>query len=324
MTKIILIRFTRMFTLMLALALLTFTLISLSPIDPVKAYFGSDSPATQAQVEVLEEKWGVNQPLYIQFSKWLSRIVRGDFGKSYLYRKPVSEILIKAFRNSFVLMMVSWILSGIIGYALGVISAFNRGKFIDRLIKLYCYALASIPSYVLGLVLLTVFGVWLSIFPVGLSEPIGIYSENVTFIQRLTHFALPCLTLSFLGVANVALHTREEMIKTLDSEFVMYSRSRGHSNRMIFLNHGLKNTLLPVVMIQFSYFSELFGGSALLEILFSYHGLGSVMTESGLKGDIPLLLGTIIISAIFVFTGNLIADIFSKVIDPRVKEGVQI
>lgn len=309
----------RMMLLILGLAILTFTLSYLSPIDPVQAYLGATEIVTPEQVARIEEQWGVNKPITEQFFHWISSLLSGDFGVSRLYRAPVIDVVMRAFTNSLILMMTSWVLSGLIGYALGVIAAFRSGKVLDKIIKTYCYILASIPSNVVGLIFLVVFGVLLKLFPIGLSSPIGILSTEVTLAQRLHHFVLPCITLSLLGIANVAMHTREETKKVLDSEYVLFAKTRGENNWEIFTNHCIRNTIIPILMLQFSYFSELFGGSALAEIVFAYHGLGSVMTQAGLKGDLPLLLGTILISSLFVFFGNFTADILAQVVDPRVR-----
>lgn len=313
----------RLVSLLLGLALLTFVLVSYSPLDPVQAYIGSNSEVTEAQLQALRARWGLEEPLPVRFWLWLTALLSGDFGISQFYQAPVLAVITKAFANSLVLMMVSWLLSGVMGYALGAWAAFRRGSLVDRVIRWYCYTLASTPSFVLGLILLIVFGVWLGWAPIGLSQPIGVMNADVSLVERVQHFILPCLTLSFLGVANVALHTREEMNQVLNSEYVLFGKARGLSRREIFWKHGLRNTVLPVLMLQFAYFSELFGGSALAEIVFSYHGLGSVMTEAGLHGDLPLLLGAILLSSLFVFFGNLIADILAATLDPRVRRSVR-
>ncbi|OKL51974.1 ABC transporter permease [Bowdeniella nasicola] len=313
------IRVLRMATLLLGLTLLTFVLIHYSPLDPIQAYVGSRNDVTDAQLEALRARWGLDEPLPTRFGLWITALASGDFGTSFLYHEPVLDVIIRAFLNSLVLMMVSWVLASLLGYALGVLAAFRRGRFLDRLIRWYAFTLVSVPSYVLGLVLLIVFGVWLQWFPIGLSTPVGMMSDDVTFADRLRHFVLPCLTLTFLGVANVALHTRETMNDVLTSDYVLFARARGLSDWRIFRAHGWRNSILPVTMLQFAYFSELFGGSALAEIVFSYHGLGSVMTKAGLHGDVPLLLGTVIIASLFVFFGNLCADIVAEVVDPRVR-----
>ncbi|MDK4501316.1 ABC transporter permease [Fusobacterium necrophorum] len=316
--KKIYIRFLRMIALLLGLALLIFILAYFSPIDPIQAYLAQDANVTPEQVANLREHWGLDKPLYQQFFRWLSSILQGDFGISRLYHAPVLSIVKQAFLNSFMLMMVSWIFSGVLGFILGSLAAFHHGGKIDRFIRWYSYTLVSVPANVMGLVLLIIFGVWFRIFPVGLSSPIGILYENVTFLQRLHHFILPALTLTFLGIAYSTMHTRRLMITVLNSDYVLFAKARGDDSWQIFKKHVFKNSVIPVTIVQFAGFGELFGGSALAENVFAYHGLGSVMTQAGLKGDLPLLLGTALISSLFVFCGNTIADVLSEILDPRI------
>jgi peptide/nickel transport system permease protein len=319
MLKKILLRFIRMAALLVGLSVLTFSLIHISPIDPITAYVSSDSSLSQDQLDKLKEYWGVDKSPVEQYFSWAKAILHGDFGTSKLYRVPVITIIKNRFAISVVLMGTSWVVSGILGYILGAIAAMNRGKILDRFIKWYSYVLVSTPTFLLALILLLVFSVWLGILPIGLTMPVGMVENDVAFADRVRHFILPALTLSLLGVANIAMHTREKMIDVLNTEYVIFARARGETKWQIFRNHGFRNSIIPAIAIQFAYFSELFGGSVLAEQVFAYPGLGSTLTTAGLRGDLPLLMGIIIISALFVFAGNLTADILNTVVDPRIK-----
>ncbi len=319
MAKTILIRIVRMVTLIIGLSILTFWLIHISPMDPVNAYVGGDSSASPEQIEKIREYWGIDKSPAEQYFSWARSLLQGNFGISKLYRSPVISIIKSRAMTSFALMGTAWVLSGSLGYLLGVVSAMNRGKPLDKVIKWYSYTLVSTPIFWLGLILLIVFAVWLRWFPVGLAAPAGVLDSEVLFIDRVRHFVLPALTLSILGVANIAMHTREKMIDILNTEYVLFAKARGESKWQIFINHGFRNSIIPAISLQFAYFGELFGGSVLAEQVFAYPGLGSTLTTAGLKGDIPLLMGIILISSLFVFMGNFIADILNMVVDPRIK-----
>jgi peptide/nickel transport system permease protein len=319
MLKKILLRFIRMAALLFGLSVLTFSLIHISPIDPITAYVSSDSSLSQEQLDKLKEYWGMDKSPLEQYFSWAKAMLRGDFGTSKLYRVPVINIIKNRFALSVVLMGTSWVVSGVLGYILGAVAAMNRGKILDRFIKWYSYVLVSTPTFLLALILLLVFSVWLGILPIGLTIPVGAVESDVAFADRIRHFILPALTLSLLGVANIAMHTREKMIDVLNTEYVIFAKARGETKWQIFRNHGFRNSIIPAIAIQFAYFSELFGGSVLAEQVFAYPGLGSTLTTAGLRGDLPLLMGIIIISALFVFTGNLTADILNTVVDPRIK-----
>lgn len=287
--------------------------------DPVNAYIGGDSSASPEQIEKFKQYWGVDKSPVEQYFSWAGSLLQGNFGTSLLYRSPVLDIIESRFLTSVALMGTAWLLSGVFGYALGVISAMNRGKMIDKVIKWYSYTLVSTPIFWMGLILLIVFAVWLQWFPVGMAVPAGVLESDVSFFDRVHHFVLPALTLSILGVANVAMHTREKMIDILNTEYIVFARARGERKWQLFINHGFRNSILPAISLQFAYFGELFGGSMLAEQVFAYPGLGSTLTTAGLKGDLPLMVGIILVSSLFVFAGNLIADILNKVVDPRMK-----
>ncbi|OMC86149.1 ABC transporter permease [Viridibacillus sp. FSL H7-0596] len=317
----ILMKGVRMATLLVAICFISFLLVKNSPIDPIQAYIGADMlKVGPEQREKIAEYWGLDQPVMVQFLSWGSAVLKGDLGTSMIFRRPVSEIIGERFLNSLVLMLAAWLLSGVIGFVMGVVAAMKKGTWIDRMIKWYCFTLASTPTFWMGLLILIVFAVWLGWFPVGMGVPAGVLSENVTMIDRIQHLILPVLTLSILGVANVALHTRQKLIDVLASDYVLFARARGEQGFVLFWRHGLRNVALPAITLQFAAFSELFGGAVLAEQVFSYSGLGQATVEAGLRGDVPLLLGLVIFSTIFVFVGNLLADLSYHVLDPRMKE----
>ncbi len=309
-------------TLLAAVSLLSFLLVKQSPIDPIQAYIGADlmrvSPEQRAQIEAY---WGLNEPMPVQFWNWARSVAGGDLGTSMIYRQPVSDVIGERFLNSIALMAAAWALSGTLGFALGVVAAMKRGTWLDRLIQGYCYMLASTPTFWMGLLLLMIFAVWLQWLPVGLGAPAGVAADEVTFMDRVRHLALPAMTLSVVGVANVALHTRQKLSEVLDSDYVLFARARGESGFTLFRRHGLRNIALPAITLQFASFSELFGGAVLAEQVFSYPGLGQATVDAGLRGDVPLLLGLVLFSAMFVLVGNLAADGLYRLVDPRIREG---
>ncbi|MEK3885982.1 ABC transporter permease [Bacillus sp. FSL K6-3431] len=315
----------RMATLLFAICLISFLLIKNSPIDPIQAYIGADMlKVGPEQREKIAEYWGVNQPVTVQFLNWGSALLKGDLGTSMIFRRPVADIIGERFLHSLTLMMTAWTLSGIIGFAMGVISAMKKDTWLDRLIKWYCYTLASTPTFWMGLLVLIVFAVWLRWFPIGMGVPAGVLMEDVTMLDRIKHLILPAITLSMVGVANVALHTRQKLIDVLASDYVLFARARGERGFLLFWRHGLRNVALPAITLQFAAFSELFGGAVLAEQVFSYPGLGQATVEAGIRGDVPLLLGLVIFSTLFVFIGNLLADLIYLVLDPRMREGRSI
>lgn len=273
------------------------------------------------QREKIAEYWGLNDPPIQQFFNWGKNLLQGDMGTSLIYRSPVYDVLGERFFVSFALMAVAWILSGVFGYILGIIAGIKEGTFIDRMIKGYCFTLASTPAFWLGLLLLIVFSVWLGLFPIGLSIPAGMLTEDVSFFERIKHLILPAITLSIVGVPHIALHTRQKLIDVMNSEYVRFAKAKGERGFKLLSRHGLRNVSLPAISVHFATFGELFGGAVLAEQIFAYPGLGQAVVQAGLGGDVPLLLGIVIFSTIFVFAGNFIADLLYRIVDPRLRRG---
>lgn len=311
----------RMLLLLLGVSLAAFLLMSASPLDPLQTNVGQAAlgSMSQEQIAKLEEYWGVNTPPAQRYLNWLGDFLRGDMGTSLLYRAPVSQVIGQRLANSLWLMLFAWIISGVLGLLLGVIAGANRGRLPDKIIRGYCLFISSTPTFWLALILLIVFAVWLKVLPIGLSIPIGADAASVTLADRLRHAVLPALTLSITGVSNIALHTREKMADIMESDYVLFARARGESRRSIILRHGLRNVALPAITLQFAAISEVFGGSVLVEQVFSYPGLGQAAVTAGLGSDMPLLLGITVISAAIVFGGNLIADLLYGIVDPKIR-----
>lgn len=311
----------KMLALLLAVSILAFVLVSASPVDPVQQYIlGLGSAISAEQRAQIEAYWGADVPPAERYVSWLRDVLRGDLGQSSLYRRAVADVIGERFLNSLALMLCAWVLAGVIGFAVGCVMGLHQNRAADQILKKLCYVLSSVPTFWLGLVFLLVFSVWLGWFPVGFSAPVGVLSSQVTLWQKLHHLLLPALTLSLTSFASIALHTRQKLVEVLSSDYVLFARARGETPRQILRRHGLRNILLPALTLQFASFAELFGGSVLAENVFSYPGLGSAAAAAGLQGDVPLLLGITLFSALFVSVGNLIADLLYGAVDPRVRE----
>ncbi len=315
-------RLARTATILAAVAALSFTLASFSPIDPVDAYMGPRILTIgPGQRELIAERWGLHQPPLVRFAKWAGNLLSGDFGQSLIYNEPVSQVIAKRFRTSLWLMGCAWTLSGLLGYALGIFAGLFRDSPFDRATRLYAYVLASTPAFWIGLVLLSIFSVSLGWTPICCAAPPGLTAENVGLGQRIHHLILPALTLSVIGVAQITLHVREKMLDVMQSEYALYAKAMGETRWGFVTGHALRATALPALTVQFASLGELFGGSVLAEQVFSYPGLGKATVEAGLRGDIPLLLGVAIFSALFVCAGNMIADALYFAVDPRIRAG---
>lgn len=311
-------------TLLLAVSIISFMLANASPIDPETRYRLSHPGVSDENVEKMREYWGVDEPPLERYLGWLGGILKGDWGTSTSYRQPVLDVIGARFKTSLALMLTAWVFSGLLGFSVGCLMGVFRGRWLDRIVKRVCLFMCSVPTFWIGLVFLAVFAAALGWFPFGLAVPPGVSPESVTVAQRIHHLILPALTLSFLSFANLALHTREKLIDVYDSDYALFARARGESDVKILFRHGIRNALIPAITMQFASFGELFGGSVFAETIFSYPGLGAAVAAAGTgASDMPLFLGIVMFSACFIFTGNLIANILTQVIDPRTKEGAK-
>ncbi|MFN3635050.1 MAG: ABC transporter permease [Rhizobium rhizophilum] len=314
----------RLVLVLLTVAIVAFALAKHSPVDPINAYLGADiARVGPEQRALIAEKWGLDQPAITQFWRWAENLARGDLGYSMTYNAPVADVLVTRFQASLPLMGLAWLLSGVLGFALGVLAGAFAGSWADRIIRVYSYVLASTPTFWLAIMLLVVFAVGLNWAPICCATPIGVVPEDVTVLDRVRHLALPLVTLTVLGVAQIALHTRAKMVEIMQSDYALYAKAQGASRMDIALRHGARNAALPAVTVLFASLGELFGGSVLAEQVFAYPGLGKATVEAGIRGDVPLLLAITLALTFVVFLGNSIADLLYRIVDPRMSRGAK-
>lgn len=307
-------------SLIVAVSALTFFLAKSSPLDPVDAYFDADSMADASQRAALAHKWGLDEPVLLQYWRWWANALQGDLGTSLMLNRPVLTIIGDGLANSWLLLFTAWLASGIIGGIFGVVSARYEGSIVDLVIRSTCYVFATVPTFWFAMVVLLVFAVWLGWFPIGMSTPIGSTAAQTSLGERIQHMLLPALTLSVIGISSITLQTRTRILAELGTEHALFARARGLSRWRIVREHALRHALMPFVTLQFGSLSEIIGGSVLVETVFSYAGLGGLTAMAGIKGDLPLLIGITVISSALVFTGNLIANLLYPVIDPRIRQ----
>ncbi len=307
----------RMSAVLLSVSIFTFILISSSPIDPVTAYLGTERAVSAEQRETVTKNWGLDKTKIERFLIWGRNFLGGDMGESITYRQPVKNVIIQRFQASLALMGTAWLLSGILGFFTGILCGAFPNSIFDRILKSFCLLLSSAPTFWLGLLALIIFSVTLKWFPIGMSVPIGTLSENITVSQRLQHLILPAATLSLVGISNIALHTRQKLMDVMQSDYVMFATARGETKRQIILRHGLRNIAIPALTLQFASLGELFGGSVLAEQVFSYPGLGNAAVMAATNGDMPLLIGISLFTAVFVFLGNMTANILYVLLNPN-------
>lgn len=320
MAKKVLKQITYFICLLIFVTFISFLLMDISPIDPVSAFARSRGVGLTPEMrQKLIREWGLDLPFIKRYWIWITHLVRGNLGISNIYGRPVLEIIKRGFKSSIMLMSFAWIIQGLFGLFLGIVAGANENSLRDRSIKLYAIVLASTPQFWVGMLMIIIFSIKLGLFPASMGSPIGMLEKDISIASRLHHMILPGITLALVGISNIALHTRQKVIDVMNSEYVLYAYSRGIKKNRIVNSYALKNMILPGLTIQFTYFSELFSGAVLAENVFNYPGLGSLTVEAGLRGDVPLLLGLVLFSMIFVYVGNRLCDLMYVILDPRMR-----
>jgi peptide/nickel transport system permease protein len=312
-------RLGRLAALLVGVAIGCLFLIEISPIDRVNAYIGADMARVgPEQREMIAQRWGLDDSAIERTLAFLGQLARGNLGTSTIFNAPVSDVIVSRFATSIVLLAIAWVFSGVIGFTLGIVAAARAGTRLDRSIRWTAYTLASVPTFWVGLVALSLFSVALGWTPVCCSVPVGSDPSTASIFTRLHHLILPAATLSLVGIAPITLHTRQQAISILRSDFVTFARAQGEHGTGLIRRRVIRNAAVPALTLQFASLSELFGGAILAEAVFSYPGLGQATVLAGLRGDAPLLVGIALFSTVFVFVGNTLGDVAQSFVDPRV------
>ncbi|MFP8442096.1 ABC transporter permease [Citrobacter braakii] len=297
--------FLRLIVLLVLVAAGTFMLLSFSPVDPIRAYIGNDllhvPPEQYARIAA---RWGLDQPLWERFGHWFIRVLQGDLGYSTLFNAPVASVIKERFATSFALLGGAWLLSGILGTAMGFVAGRYLNRWPDKAICRLSYLLSSLPTFWIGMLLLALFAVRWPVFPVCCAWEPGNSGDMATLAERLRHLVLPVCALSLLGLGQITLHTRESIASVMKSDFVRFARSQGDKGWSLLRHQVLRHAITPALCLQFASLGELLGGALLAEKVFAYPGLGQATIDAGLRGDLPLLMGIVLFSTVLVFIGN--------------------
>ena len=316
---------------LLGITLLVFFALSLAA-DPTGVILGQH--ATPEKMEELRKMLGLNQPLYVQYFRFLSHAVRGDLGSSWLTRVPVTEEVLTRFPHTIELTFISILLAVLFGVTVGVISAVKQYSLFDHASMVAALAGVSMPIFWLGLMLIALFSVKLKLLPVsgridltlGIDDRTNFYlfesllrGNWAGFRSALEHLVLPSIALAAYSTALIARMTRSSMLEVLKQDYVQTARAKGLSERVVVYSHALRNTLLPVITIVGLQFGTLLGGAVLTESVFSWPGIGRLLVDSIFARDYPLVQGIVLtFSTMFIFV-NLAVDVLYAYVDPRIR-----
>ena len=302
---------------LLVMSFIIYTMLGLMPGDPIDLMIGANPNVTTADITRLKALQGLDQPLLDRYAAWLTNALKGDFGYSRLFAKPVLEVLAPRLLNSLILMAISLTLALMVAIPAGIHAARRPGSWIDQAINLLCFAGVSVPPFWLALLLILFFAVSLGALPASGMQTIG----DGGFLDRLRYMILPILTLSAAGIAGYTRHTRAAMIEVLREDYIRTARAKGLAERRIVWRHALRNALLPVITFAGIQAGQLIGGSILVETVFAWPGIGRLAFEALLARDYAVLLGVFFCTSVIVVLFNLMTDLLYALIDPRVEVG---
>ena len=304
MLKYIIKRFLLLIPVILGVTAIVFFIMSLAPGDPALSILGPD--AEPAAVELLREELGLNDPVIVQYGRYMWDFLHGDLGNSYASGRPVLEEYFYYFPNTFRLTCWSLLIAVLVSIPLGIVSAVRQYSLIDNVGTAAALVSVAIPDFWQGLMSILIFAVYLDVLPAGGATATG-------------SMILPAVTLGTGYAASMTRYTRSSMLETVRQDYIRTARAKGVNRRKVITGHALRNALLPVVTIICMDFGYALAGAATTEIVFSWPGVGRLTVNAINSQDRPLALGCLIMTAIMICISNMVMDLLYAVIDPRIK-----
>jgi peptide/nickel transport system permease protein len=292
--------------ILLGISIITFALLYLLPADPVRQIAGRS--ATPATVESIRRQLGLDQPFLVQYGRYLANLLHGDLGRSYIQRSEVSQLIISRLPATLLLMVGAIVCELLIGLTMGLVAAVRRGSRTDNSLMVASFVGVSAPQFVVGLLLLYLFAHKLGLFP------LGGYGTPA-------HVVLPALTLGLTVAGWYSRMSRSSMVDVLRQDYIRTARAKGLSEWRVVLVHGLRNAILPIIAMIGIDIGLYMQGVVVVESVFGWPGIGQLAWQAIQRLDIPIILAVTLVAAFGIVIGNLLADIATSLIDPRVRHG---
>ncbi len=306
--------------LLVAVVVLNFLLIALTPGDPITLLVG-DFPAPPEYLEKMRSEYGLDQPIWVQLGHYLAKVAQGDFGYSFSAQQPVAPLILDRVGATLTLTVTALALASVGGILFGVMAARLRGGAVDSSIQTVASAGYSIPDFWLGQLLILVFAIWLGWLPSQGMQPIRGLPEGfwASTLEQLRYLILPAFALSLRYLTLITRITRAAMLEVMHSDFILASRARGASEWTVVMVHALRNAAAPVITVIGYNVGFILAGSALIEAVFAWPGIGRLLFESISKRDYPVMLAILLMVSATVVVANLVTDIVHRLIDPRIE-----
>ena len=307
-------RLLQMIPLMLGISILIFLVIQAAPGGPESVFLASGKFVDPQVIENFRHRLGLDQPIYIQYWRWLTSVISGDLGVSFTTGRPVTEMIFERLPATVQLMAVSFAFAALIALPLGIYSAVRQYSGFDLTATTFSFLGIAMPVFWFALILQLIFSVTLKWLPTSGRVTVG----DASFLDQLKHLILPGFVLSIRYIAGWSRYTRASVLDVVQADYMRTARSKGLSERAVLLRHGVRNALIPVISIMALDLAGLFSGAVITETVFSWPGIGRLFVQSMSQRDYPVLMGILVIGSFMVVFFNLIADIVYGWLDPRI------
>lgn len=300
---------------LLLLSIISFVLIHVVPGGPAVVMLGDK--ATPALIAQINRSLGLNKPLWVQYLIWLEQLLRGNLGYAYSYHQTVASLILTNLSRTLILVVSAIAISHVLAVIIGIYQAVHRDQPVDHALTALLYFLYAMPTFWLGVLMVSMFSINLGWFPSG-----GLYNPllaHPTLASYMDHLVLPASVLIIGSVAGWGRYMRSSMAETLVQDYIRTARAKGLSERAVLVHHALKNSLLPLITLVGMSLPSLFSGALIIEIIFDYPGMGLLFWNAAQQRDYPILLGIVIMVGVLTIVGNLLADILYAVVDPRIQ-----
>lgn len=301
--------------MLLFISFIIFVALQLTGIDPIYFMISPDMAGSADNIEALRESLGLNDPLFTRYFRWLGDVLKGDFGYSIVSGTPIRSIVATRLPATLELSAFALVFSTVIGVTIGIISAIRQNGIVDYIGRTFAVLGQSIPQFFFGIIMILVIAIRLKWFPTaGRMSP-----DAVGFSGRLSHIVLPGLTLTLSMCAVLMRYARNTMLDVMNSDYIKTARSKGIPEWKVYLKHGFRNAVGPVLVILCFRLPMLIGGSVVIEEVFSWPGVGRVLAQSVVSGDYPVILAVTLLIAAAILVASFLVDILTAALDPRVR-----
>ena len=324
MTAYIIRRLLWMVPILLGVSIICFVLLKQAPGDPV-AVLVADARQAGQQISMedrqrLREQYGLDRPVYLQYTDWLGQVLQGNMGVSTRTNAPVAEVIMARVPNTLRLMVGALALTLIIALPLGILSAVKQYSRLDYFLTTFTFIGISIPQFWLALMLLYFFGVTLGWFPTrGMGSPYAEPGAWNSFVEVLRYYTLPVLSVTLFSLAGYMRYQRAAMLEVIRQDYIRTARAKGLSEAVVILKHAWRNALIPILTLLGYVLVILIEGSIVVEVIYSWPGMGDLAVTSLSQRDYPVVMAIVLLSAVGILVGTLISDILYAVVDPRVR-----